>query len=104
MPIPRGVRRAVGRGLLYLTLSLLALLFIFPFYWLLISAFKSQAQIFALPPRLIPAPMTLHNFVDLAHETNLPRAFLNSVIISTGHVTLALFLCSLAGYAFAKYP
>jgi ABC-type glycerol-3-phosphate transport system permease component len=104
MSLPRGVRRAVGRSLLYLTLSLLALLFIFPFYWLLISAFKSQAQIFELPPHLLPSPATLHNFVDLIHETNLPRAFLNSVVISAGHVTLALFLCSLAGYAFAKYP
>lgn len=46
----------------------------------------------------------MRNFVDLYRETDLPRALLNSVINSGGHVVLALFLCSLAGYAFAKFP
>ena len=76
----------------------------FPFYWLFISAFKTQAQIFMVPPQWPPHPVTGQNFVDLYRETDLPRAFLNSVIISGGHVLLSLFLCSLAGYAFAKYP
>ena len=97
------IRTRVGRGLLTVVLGLLSLLFIFPFYWLLLSAFKTQAQIFTLPPQWIPHPATLGNFVDLTRETNLLRAFLNSVLISGSHVLLALFLCSLAGFAFAKY-
>jgi cellobiose transport system permease protein len=97
-------RRAVARGFLYVGLTLLALLFVFPFYWLFVSAFKPQAQIFTVPPLWVPQPPTGSNFVDLYRETNLFRAFLNSVVISGGHVVIALFLCSLAGYAFAKYP
>jgi ABC-type glycerol-3-phosphate transport system permease component len=97
-------RNAVSRGAVYLALSLLALLFAFPFYWLFTSAFKTQAQIFTVPPQWLLFPGTLHNFVDLFRETNLPRAFVNSVITSTGNVLLALFLCSLAGYGFAKFP
>ena len=100
----RRLQTAIGRSLLYVLLTLLALVFIFPFYWLFISSFKTQAQIFVVPPRWLPHPLTGQNFVDLYRETDLPRAFLNSVIISGGHVLLALFLCSLAGYAFAKYP
>ncbi|HEY3267285.1 MAG TPA: carbohydrate ABC transporter permease [Armatimonadota bacterium] len=100
----RNVRTALGRGLAYAGLTLLAIIFIFPFYWLLISAFKTQAQIFTMPPQWAPHPVTAGNFVDLWRETNIPRAFLNSVIISAGNVALALFLCSLAGFAFAKYP
>lgn len=80
-----------------------ALLFLFPFYWLVLSAFKSQAQIFSIPPRWFPHPVHLENFRQLATDTPLPRAFLNSVITSGGHVLLALFLCSLAGYAFARF-
>jgi ABC-type glycerol-3-phosphate transport system permease component len=92
------------RALLYAALFALALVFIFPFYWLLISAFKNQAQIFALPPQWLPNPPRLGNFVELYRETNILRAFLNSVIVAIGHVGLSLFLCSLAGFAFAKYP
>ena len=98
------LQRSLGRGLLYIVLGLLALVFLFPFYWLLLSAFKTQAQIFTVPPQWLPHPATVQNFVDLYRETNLPRALLNSIINSGGHVVLALFLCSLAGYAFAKYP
>ncbi len=100
----RHLRVSIGRGLLYLLLTLLAVLFVFPFYWLVISAFKTQAQTFTLPPQWVPNPLVLGNFADLYRETNLFRAFLNSTIISSGHVLLALFLCSLAGFAFAKYP
>jgi len=42
--------------------------------------------------------------MDLYRETNLPRAFVNSVVVAVGSVGLSLFLCSLAGYAFAKFP
>ncbi len=87
----------------YAVLFPLSLVFLFPFYWLLVSAFKSQAQIFALPPVLVPHPPRIANFVDVYHETNLARAFFNSVVIAAGHVALTLFLCSLAGFAFGKY-
>ncbi|MEE2710327.1 MAG: carbohydrate ABC transporter permease [Gemmatimonadota bacterium] len=89
---------------LYLTLSVLAVLFLFPFYWLLISAFKTQPQIFATPPRVLPIPPAWENFSDIWRETSLLRAFINSTATTTGHCLLALFLCSLAGYAFAKFP
>lgn len=89
---------------LYLTLSVLAVVFLFPFYWLLISAFKTQPQIFATPPQVLPIPPAWENFTDIWLETNLLRAFINSTATTAGHCLLALFLCSLAGYAFAKFP
>ncbi len=92
------------RALIYLLLTALALCFIFPFYWLLISAFKAKEQLFTLPPLFLPHPWRLSNFVAVFQQTNLIRAFFNSVVIAAGHCALALFLCSLAGYAFAKYP
>jgi len=106
---PPGDRRRAQAGALparlalYAFLLALSLVFLFPFYWLLTSAFKSQAQIFAMPPQWIPAPIRFANFTSLAAETGLPRAFFNSVVTSVGHVSLALFLCSLAGYAFARF-
>ena len=100
----RSIKLAIGKGAIYVGLTLFAVMFIFPFYWLLISAFKPQSAIFAMPPQWIPRPGIIGNFTDLFRETNLLRAFMNSVIISAGNVSLALFLCSLAGYAFAKYP
>lgn len=98
------LRKALGRWGLYIGLTILALVFLFPFYWLAISAFKSQGEIFAMPPRLLPTHPRWSNFADVVNQTDLARSFLNSVIIAVGNVGLTLFLCSLAGFAFAKYP
>ena len=89
---------------LYILLSLLSAIFLFPFYWLAISAFKTQPQIFATPPVWLPFPPVWDNFTDIWRETRIFRAFINSVVTAGGHCILALFLCSLAGYAFAKFP
>lgn len=97
-------RQSVGRVTAYVLLGVLALLFLFPFYWLLISAFKAKEQIFTLPPEFWPHPWRLTNLVNVFEQTHIVRAFFNSVFIAAGHCTLSLFLCSLAGFAFAKYP
>ena len=57
-----------------------------------------------MPPQWLPHPVDRRELRGCLPETNLLRAFLNSVITSGGNVLLSLFLCSLAGYAFAKYP
>jgi ABC-type glycerol-3-phosphate transport system permease component len=92
------------RAVVYAGLTAMAVLFLFPFFWLLTAAFKTQAQIYATPPVWLPNPRHIQNFAQLYDETNILRAFFNSVVIAVGHVALALFLCSLAGFAFAKYP
>jgi ABC-type glycerol-3-phosphate transport system permease component len=92
----------IKRATIYITLAIAAAISLLPLYWLAISAFKSQPEIFAIPPRWFPAPPRFENFQDIWRETRIARAFFNSVAIAFGHVTLALFLCSLAGYAFAK--
>lgn len=102
--LSRSKRIFLQRAAIYIMLSCVAVVFIFPFYWLIISAFKTESTIFVNPPQWIPHHLVTKNFHDLVKETNIFRAFFNSVIISAGSVSLSLFLCSLAGYAFAKYP
>lgn len=102
--ISRWTRQLPPRLGIYLVLAAFAAVFMFPFYWLLISAFKTKDQIFALPPQFFPNFQYLDNFESVFEKTNIVRAFVNSVIIAAGNCTLALFLCSLAGFAFAKYP
>lgn len=98
------MNKRASRIFAHVLLAVLAVMFAFPFYWLFISAFKSMDQIFTLPPKFLPDPWRFDNFLQAYNDTNILRAFLNSVIIATGHCTLALFLCSLGGYAFAKFP
>jgi len=98
------VKKIFQRVMIYLLLTFVAVIFMFPFYWLFISAFKSKEQIFTLPPQFLPNPWKLDNLIRVFKETNVIQTFFNSTIIAVGYCTLALFLCSLGGYAFAKYP
>ena len=97
-------QRITGRFTAYVLLIVLSVLFMFPFYWLFVSAFKTKEQIFTLPPKLIPDPWSFANIVEVFTQTNVIRAFFNSTVIAAGYCLLSLFLCSLAGFAFAKYP
>jgi ABC-type glycerol-3-phosphate transport system permease component len=89
---------------LYLFLGTAALAFLLPMYWLATSAFKTQAEIFSVTPGLFPWPPRVENLAAVFGETNLLRAFLNTTIIAVCTIALTLFLCSLAGMAFARYP
>ena len=88
----------------YFVLVLLAALFLAPFYWLVVWSLSTQSQIFRIPPHAWPVPPVWTNFRDVLTQTPLVRAFINSAVIAITHVSLALVLCSLAGYAFAKFP
>ena len=83
-----------------LTLGLL--LSIGPFVWMLLGAFKTNADLTRVTPTLLPERWTLDNFVRLFSDENVGRYFLNSTAI-TIVVTLAnLLFCSMAGYALGK--
>jgi len=86
----------------YLILLIPAILMAGPFYWVLTSSFKTQEEIFNRPSLLVQNP-TIDNFTKLLTVTQFPRWFFNSLFTSICYMALALFFCSLAGYAFAKH-
>jgi lactose/L-arabinose transport system permease protein len=80
-----------------------AALFFLPFWWNLVWATWNTSEIFAVPPKFLPGPHLLDNLRELQDRIRLGRVFLNSLGIAAVSVAGALFFCSLAGYAFAKY-
>lgn len=97
---------SIGKLLLYLFLTLGALIMIVPFVWMLSTSLKDQPQLFAWPPNWIPNPFVWKNYTDVFSRINFGLYGLNTLKITT-IVTLArLVLCSMAGYAFArmKFP
>ena len=94
----------LARILNYLGLILLALIVGFPFYWMLLLSFRPETQIYSWPIEFLPVAPTLENYTALFSRPDLqiPRWFLNSVFISTTETILALIVCSMAAYAFAR--
>ena len=75
----------------------------FPLFWMLSTALKRSDEIFATPPRLVPAHPTLENFWRLLTETNFVVFFKNSVLVSAATVALTLTVSALGAYALTRY-
>lgn len=82
-------------------LCVVALTFVFPFYWIMTGAFKNPITIKMLPPEFFPMNPSLDSFVKLFKSPTIQWLF-NSVFISGVAMLLTCLTASLAGYALAK--
>lgn len=74
---------------------------IVPVYWIVVSSFKDQSAFFSQNPFAIPAAPTLENY-RLVIESDFPRYFLNSVIITAGTIVPAVTIAFMAAYAIVR--
>ncbi|KRF01210.1 sugar ABC transporter permease [Frateuria sp. Soil773] len=75
---------------------------LFPLLWMLSVSFMAPGEASALPPPLLPAHPTLHNYRELFVHAGMGRYLLNSLLVSSAITVLALAFNLMAGYAFAK--
>ncbi|MFJ9586264.1 carbohydrate ABC transporter permease [Streptomyces acidicola] len=101
---PTGRRREgrVRRPVLYVLAALGLLVMATPFLWMALSAFKSRQDLTASPPVWIPSSWTLSNFGALLDQLDMPRYFMNSLIVAVLVTVCNLLFCSMLGYALAK--
>ena len=86
-------------GMLFLLV--LSVIFIFPFYWILTGAFKSQKVTVKLPPEWWPMSPTTENFQKLFQNPALQWLY-NSVFIAGLTLLIVCLTASMAGYVLAK--
>jgi multiple sugar transport system permease protein len=93
--------RRKGRGLRLAALFGGALLFVFPFYYMLIGSFQTEPNtgLTGLVPD--PGNLTLHNYSQIDQSINLGRTLLNSGIFTGGVLLCTVVFGLLAGYALA---
>jgi multiple sugar transport system permease protein len=91
-----------GRIVLYVALTVGALLMITPFLWMVLTAFKSELEITKFS--WLPGELRWHNFVEAMQTAPFLRYFRNSLFIAVGETAFTLAVCTTAGYALAKLP
>lgn len=104
-------QRAIRQGLLqrllrslggYAVLIGVGTLFVTPFYWMIVTALKTESQLFALPPAWIPAPPEFRNFARVFQEVPFGRFVINSGFLVVCNVIGELFSTTLIAYGFAR--
>lgn len=86
----------------YVLLGVLTIIFVFPFYWIMTGAFKTQPDTIVVPPQWWPESPTTDNFIKLLVQNQAVRWLFNSVFIAMVTMLLVCITSSLAGYVLAK--
>lgn len=90
--------------ILFIVGAVIFVIFIFPLYWMLVTAMKTQTEIFAIPTPLWPRDLTLEPFEEqLSVSGDTLRGFKNSAIISIGATLISTILSIPAAYGLARF-
>ena len=101
--LPRRRRRRLPFSPWHLVLVPASVVLAFPFLWLLVTSVETPAEALRFPPVLLPRVIRFANYGDALNSAPFVRFFINSAIVAVTTVACNLVLCSLAGYAFARF-
>lgn len=86
----------------YLTLIIIAISMLIPFFAMVSLSFSANNGIFSYPPSLLPKKFTFWNYVDVFSSIPVAKYFFNSLIVASITTIGQVIISALAGYAFAK--
>lgn len=95
-------RNVVSRVAFWVLVVVIFVYLMFPFYWALVSALKTQSELIQTPATLWPSNPVLTNFRAVLSNDRFLRALLNSTIVASAVTLLSLVVGSFAGYALGK--
>ena len=98
-----GKQKKPVKALIIVLLILGAIWAGFPVLWMLSNSFKTNAEIFEFPPKLITQNFSFEAYAKIFQNPEQVRFFLNSYAISAIVVVLTLFIGIMASYAFSRF-
>jgi multiple sugar transport system permease protein len=90
------------KGVAYVICTLIAIAYVFPLYWMVSTALKTDAEVFLTPPSLWPAAPQWQNFVAATEYIPFWGYMLNTAIICALTILGTVISCSLVAYGFAR--
>ena len=103
--VAAGRRLSVGTMALTGGLLVLAVLWLVPLIWILMTSLKPEPEIIRLPVHVLPEEVTLYNFtaaLTTSRTANIAVAFMNSTVVAIAETILTLVIDSMAAYALAR--
>ena len=94
--------RRARKVLFWLLVAVILVYLLLPFYWAVVSALKSEAELIRTPTTYWPDAPTLANFRAVLSNDTFLRSIWNSTLVATGATILSLMIGSFAGYALGQ--
>jgi multiple sugar transport system permease protein len=93
---------AAEKTLSYGVLVVLAILVLFPFYWMIITSFKNEEQMRSVVSMFWPRPFAVENYQQLLNKTEFAAWYGNSVFVAVSSTLLATAVGTIGAYALAR--
>lgn len=87
---------------IYVVLTAFSIVFLIPFYWLLLSSVKQESQIFSWPPSWVPNPFWPQNYARMFELVPMTTYLANTLKVTALGVTGTVITSALVGYGFAR--
>ncbi len=91
------------KTIIYILLVIVAIYFLLPFVWLVLTAFKTEAEANTFPPVFLPSQWRFQNFADAWTAQDFTQYTKNSFTVTLLHTFGILVSCSLTAYGFARF-
>lgn len=95
------MKRTIDYGLTYALLLIFAVISLFPFYWMIITAFKDRKRAFIYPPEWLPDQIVFDNFIKVLQKVDFGVYLGNTLFVTVVLLAGQLIFCSMAAYGFS---
>ena len=95
-----GRRQAIAANLIAWPLILLTA---FPLLWMLITSVKPQAELFSIPPTMLPTEITFEHYRRVLEETPFLQYFANSIVLALSTTALVVVVSALGAYSLVRF-
>ena len=96
------IRTVCAKAGVYLFLLVMALIVLFPFYWMIISSLKTSNEYRQAIPTFLPNEVRWSNYADAFTTGNLSDLFMNTLYVGVVSTILSLIITVLSAFAFAR--
>ncbi len=103
MSVIRTAEARLASWIITTVIAIGAVLMLVPFYWLVVASTHRTRDIFSNPPNLVPGDQLWTNLYNLFTEAHFGAALQNSLLIALLYAAFGAVVCTMAGYAFAKF-
>ena len=100
--VQQKIFKVLSQIALYTFLIIMAIIVIFPFYWMIISSLKSLAEYKLSVPTLFPKEIIWSNYLQAFTKAELLKLFKNTVIVGVVSTILSLIITIITAFAFAR--
>lgn len=103
-PMSKTAAHRLQMTVIYIILGICAIVCIFPFLWMVTTAFKSTAEAYQFPPTLLPKKWLFSNFTNGLTQADFGLFTRNTVFLVLINTVATVFSSAFVAYGFARFP